>query len=277
LEWRNADGRANVTDGSFELEGQDLEIAWERLEGRQPYALEPVTSVDDLVGRDEILQELVSLVCAESMGSAVISGQKRVGKTSIVKALESRLQAETAATRLCYLEVGPYGRETAPATFRALGRAICRGVSRTDQRFSTVSAPTFEDGSLSPLIDYFEEIELQAPEARMVVVLDEFDELPISVFRRDEVARSFFTTLRALSGLPHVAIILVGGERMALALSAHGDAINKFAPRQVDYFDPGQWNAFSELVRAPTRGILEITDDAVARLYEETAGHPPSF
>jgi len=54
--------------------------------------MEPVETAAELAGRKEILDFLLAQASSKSLGSSYISGQKRVGKTSIVKTLKTRLQ-----------------------------------------------------------------------------------------------------------------------------------------------------------------------------------------
>ena len=60
------------------------------------------------------------------MGSAIVFGQKRVGKTSLVKTLANRLAKEFPGTyTTIYLETGEYGRPDPVGTIEALGRKLC--------------------------------------------------------------------------------------------------------------------------------------------------------
>ena len=69
--------------------------------------------------------------------------------------------------------------------------------------------------------------------------------------------------------------MLVGGEKMEQILASQGDALNKFKPIRVDYFDKEtHWTDFAELVRRPVVDSLDVTDAALGALYEATAGNP---
>jgi hypothetical protein len=274
LSWKNADGTDGAFQEIFPFDAQAPEVRWERLAG-DPYALEPVAREELLVGRDEILQELAAMAQSDSMGSALIFGQKRVGKTSIVRTLETLLGRAQPDLLVTYLEAGPYGAQTVGATVRALGTALCRALIRTDVRLTDLPIPVFDDGAFSPIIEFFHDVRKRLPGYRFLIIIDEFDELPQSLFSHAEDARAFFNTLRALTSESDVALILVGGEKMRFVLAAHGETFNRFAQRQVDYFDATRnWGDFCALVRLPADGVLEFADDAVAALYEMTAGHP---
>lgn len=148
-------------------------------------------------------------------------------------------------------------------------------VVSADSLLSESVVPSFPNGAAHELLEFVDRIKLEGSYRRIVVVLDEFDELPRKVFHEDETARAFFQTLRAIGSDADVGVVLVGGEKMNAVLSAHGDTLNKFVKRRVDYFsEEANWGDFTRLVRQPAEGFLEFDDDAVQRVFEDAAGHP---
>ncbi len=273
VSWRNADGSPNHRSLELELEGQRTDVNWDDLELEDPYSLEPVETYDQLVGRKEIIEQLIRQSRAKSIGSSYIFGQKRVGKTSIAKALRSRL-SEYDGFLVIYLEGGEYIDADPEATLNRIGAKLCEKVKKSDERLADLPMPDF-DGALYPLGDFLESVHDIIPDLRILFILDEFDEIPVELYRRGPLADAFFLTLRTISGKPSFGFVLVGGERMDFIKSCQGDIFNKFREIQVDYFDREEhWADFQALVRRPTEEWLEITDDAVNVLYEQTAGNP---
>lgn len=273
VSWHNADGSTMQRIELFELHGQRTDIDWDALEIEDPYSLEPVEMYDDLVGRREIINQLVRQSRAKSVGSSYVFGQKRVGKTSIAKALKSRLEQHKDLHAI-YLEGGEYVHPEPEATLSRLGTRLCEKIKRSDGRFAELAIPEFQ-GALYPLVDFLESTSEAAPDARAIFILDEFDELPIELYRRGPLADAFFLTLRTISGKPPFGFVLVGSEKMEFIMSCQGDALNKFQAMPVDYFDREEhWTDFQELVRRPVREWFEISDDAIVALYEQTAGNP---
>jgi chromosomal replication initiation ATPase DnaA len=274
--WINFDTTPNKKQFEFMLECQRSDIDWEKLSKEQPYSLEPITKEDEFVGRNEILNRLESLVTAnDGIGSVFIYGQKRVGKTSIVKILKTRLEKKYPNFIVVYLEGGEYIHPEPKITIENLGKTLIRRIKSID-RFAGIDLSTIRfEGALSPLSEFLDSVNKIAPEIKILFILDEFDELPIELYKRGPLGDAFFLTIRSISGKPPFGFILVGGEKMEYIISCQGDALNKFHSCRIDYFDKEEhWTDFQNLVKKPVQNWLEITDQALSTLFEETAGNP---
>ena len=272
LTWIDGDGSRREIEKFVELPAQPGDIPWDELRYAEPYSLEPVTRAKDLVGRAEQTGQLISKLRAESVGSFFIFGQRRVGKTSVVATLEDMPELEEIT--ILNLETGSFILPDAMGTIDNLGTKICTALLQRNTKLRGLGAPDFA-GALSPLDDFLVAVFAKDPSLRLVVVLDEFDALPPRLYRRGDVSHAFFTTLRALSAMPRVGFVLVGGEKMAEILSTQGEALNKFRTLRIDYLDrQSHWSDFVQLVRKPVENWAIITDDAVTKLYEVTAGNP---
>jgi hypothetical protein len=274
-QWTNFDGSQESRSSLFEVHGQPTGIDWDTLSMIEPYKLEPVTTQEELVGRDDILSQLAAKAYTESVGSACIWGQRRVGKTSIAKTLMTRISAKIPRDIVVlFLESGDYIHPDANKTIQLLGTKICRQIAAKDKRFQYVTKPSFE-GALSPLSDFVDDIFAIAPELRFIIILDEFDTVPLDLYRRGAAGEAFFATIRSLSHKPNIGFVLVGGERMRYLFDCQGQALNKFQMIRVDYFDRSRhWNDFQDLVSRPAKKYLQFGDSALVRLYAEAAGNP---
>jgi len=273
ISWKNFDGSTSERSFEFDLLGQRSDLNWAAIELEQPYSLEPVETEDELVGREKIIKDLMRQSLARSVGSSYIFGQKRVGKTSIAKTLKSRIEADDYL--LVYVEGGEYISPDSRQTVKRLGRKLCERIIGSDQRFARMLIPEFEDGAFSPIVDFLDAIISIDPRRRILFVLDEFDELPIELYRRGPFGDSFFLAMRSISGKPQFGFVLVGGEKMEFIMSCQGDALNKFRSMRVDYFDKeNYWSDFVELVRRPVKSWFDISDEAITALYDQTSGNP---
>ena len=274
-EWRNFDRTLKTGSELVELVGQPSGIDWDSLALQEPYRLEPVSSDNDLIGRTEILNRLISHVKGNTVGSSCIYGQKRVGKTSIANAVKSKLMSDANKHFLViYVETGAYVHPTANRTIEQLGTRLCRQIRQSDKRFVGIQIPQF-DGALTPLFDFLDDIHSIAPELRIIFILDEFDKVPVDIFKRGLIGDAFFSTIRSISHMPHVGFILVGGERMQFVFDCQGEALNKFQMIRIDYFEKERdWADFHDLVKRPIKPWLLFTDEAIVSLYNEVAGNP---
>lgn len=272
--WRDFSGEVHHQPFLFELRQQRSDLQWEELEGRNPYALEPIEEEARLVGRSTALKHLEALADSPAVGSAYIFGQKRVGKTSIAKTLKTALESHEHAHIVIYLDAGDYVRASASDTIAALGSLLCEEIAASTEALGAIEIPSFSD-ALSPLSDFIRRVGRTDPNFRATFILDEFDELPLELYRRSTIGDAFFLTLKAVSSKPNWGFVLVGGEKMEMILSSQGENLNKFQQIRVDYFDrTTQWHDYSELVRGPVEDWLEITDEAVNCLYDASAGNP---
>jgi len=275
VSWHNFDGSSKSYRDIFELECQRSDIDWEKLKKERPYSLEPVTTEDQLVGRSKILDELESLVTDKNgVGSAFIYGQKRVGKTSIAKTLKTRLEKLYPEFLIIYLERGDYIYPDAVNTIESLGRRLVKEIKNSNKKFANLEIPEFK-GALSPLSEFLDDVIKLEPNLKILFILDEFDELPMELYERGPLGDAFFGTLRTISGKSPFGFILVGGEKMDFVRNYQGDILNKFQSFKIDYFDKEtQWSDFKELVQRPVKEWLEISDEALLALYDETSGNP---
>lgn len=272
LTWRNGNGSTRTLEDFLELPTQPSDIPWDNLTYTDPYSLEPVRTADDLIGRSEHTRRLISKLRAQSVGSFCISGQRRVGKTSVVFTL-ANLSALKDITIL-YLETGMFIDPDAQETINRLGNKICTILLEQEPMLAGLTSPDFT-GALAPLDGFLSAAFIRDPNLRLVVVLDEFDALPPELYRRNKISHAFFLTLRSLSAQQPLGFILVGGERMAEILSTQGEVLNKFRRLQIDYLDRrSHWADFVALVRRPVEDWAQINDDAITKLYEVTAGNP---
>jgi len=270
--WNDFDHSEHTSSEMFVAQAQRSDIDWKQLEQSDPYSLEPVTTEHDLVGRRELFNRLLATLKASSIGSAIIRGQKRVGKTSIAKTLQSHLQND--GYLVIYLESGDYVEANPRSTVNRLGNRLCKELTNRETRIAHLAPPMFDD-ALSPLAEFLDDAIRIAPDRRIVFILDEFDELPLDLYSRGALGDSFFLTLRSISSRPTVGFLLVGSEKITHVMDCQGDKLNKWNVVSVDYFTKEtDWADYKELVQRPVADSLEYSDGALLSLHELTAGNP---
>jgi len=277
LSWQTARGSERFVN-SFEtiILAQRAGIDWDYYQTAEPYSTE-VAHGEEFVGRRAKVLALLNRVRRVHMQSSYITGQKRVGKTSLAFAVQEALKREAMPDHpieVIYLEYGEYARRDADDTVRALGEAIAVQLLKHLPPDLQPRALDFR-GSLAPLNQIAQALKTAAPKRRFLIILDEFDEIPPEMYRFGALAETFFSNLRTLSAKPNFAVILVGGENMPFIIGAQGDQLNKFVREPLDYFSRGEeWEDFSELVRQSHHSPLNWHESAISKVFNYTNGHP---
>ena len=276
LEWANADGERHSELNEVLVVAQQADIDWDQLAGENPYPNKAVSDPERLAGRDVLLLQLEGLATGAEVGSTRISGQKRVGKSSLVRSLQAKLDRGASGRLLvCYVDVNKLGteddrpKEAVATTMRAISRAIVR----TSNRLSDIRVPTYEY-SLEEFSEFLDDVRDREPEKSILVILDEFDEPPNAAFERGGPGDPMFRAFKSLSSEGEFGFFLVGGERLELALSRQGDRLNAFREIHVDYLGEDDADDFEQLVVGPVAGFLEFSSEAVLELRRRTGGHP---
>lgn len=273
LAWQNADRTPAENELLVPLEAQAQAVDWGELAYAEPYELEPVTDDKHFAGREAAVRDVAKVILRG--GSALIEGEKRVGKTSLAFAVRRVVEAQSGETiRFLPLEAGDFGANTPEATVARLGEKIAQQAKHSDSRLAGLSVPSFELG-LTTLTDFFEETGRIAPDLRFCIVIDEFDSLSHpTLYQRSPIGEAFFQTLRSLGGKENLSFLIVGSGRMKWVLANHGQTLNKFRRIPLGYFDEDQVDGYAALVKAPVGDALSYSDASIDVLYRETAGNP---
>lgn len=261
-------------DFSLRVQGQRTDIDWESLAQQPPYSLD-VAYDADFYGRDDALRRCLGRLIASSMQSCYITGQKRVGKTSLARAIQTQIvgNSELEDYFVLYLECGEVRHSTGPDTLKAFG-------ARLEEFLLGALPPTGEwtardfSTSLSPvtrLLDYIFEVR---PTARFVVVFDEFDEINEDLYRHGDLADTFFLNLRTISSKRNIAFVLVGAERMPYVMASQGDKLNRFERESLNRFDKAEWADFRSMIQSPVEPNITFHESAIRKIFDLTDGHP---
>uniref|UniRef100_UPI004049757F phosphoribosyltransferase-like protein n=1 Tax=Flavobacterium sp. TaxID=239 RepID=UPI004049757F len=270
LTWINFNGEKCTKEFIIELDGQSSKIDWETIENSRPYDLEPVTNESEFIGRTKIINELKNI--GKKVSSSYIFGQRRVGKTSIVKTIQSSIK--NTNNLIIYLEAGDWNSATSPQdSMNDLGEKICKKIKNFNIKFKNLTTPNF-NGSFSSISDFLDEVSDIDPNFQVLIILDEFDRISNELLYQGNIAQSFVLTIRSISNREQYGFILVGGEKLEYILSQWQE-FNKFKPIRVDYFDKkSEWEDFKNLIKLPVGETLEITDQAIDYIYKQTSGNP---
>ena len=273
--WRNYDNSSIIEEELFEFESQREDIDWDILKLKRPYSLQAVETEEELVGRKEQVANIYANLISETIESAMIFGQKRVGKTSIAKALANKIEKEKNLVPI-FIKIGDLDKTSPKKFIKTLGEGIVEDTFYHEElsKFE-INKPVFDDVLSPPLATYFKRIKKLIPKLKFIIIIDEFDEMPSELYRYTDIGNTFFHNIRSLSQEgSQIGFILIGGENMQI-IRQSSDRLNLFSPFQVDYFDKERFlGDFKELIRHPVQDILEFSDESLDEIYKRTEGNP---
>jgi hypothetical protein len=255
---------------SFAVESERTS-AWTD-QDHNPFTGHAVRREDDLVGRSMELRTLRDW--ALSGTSCYLTGQKRVGKTSIARVHLDRLAIDGVATR--YLPLGRTGAKSGnPADLMiAITERVSEAVAETwpDLDIATwTGTGTAAEASRSAGRWFEHASDRLDLEHRVVLVLDDFDELPSRMYQGDE-AEELFTFLRPAFDEPWLSIVFVGSEVLPTIMSSQSIKWNLVESLGVSNFR--STSDTSGLLSRRSAHRLEWDDAAVELLHSVTAGNP---
>lgn len=273
LMWENVDDSIDEVIKTISLKEQESNIDWESLALQDPYNFEPVEEEELLIGRESIITRIFPKLTGKRISSFFLLGQKRVGKTSIAKTILNKLKNFDSDAILIYKETGDFKYPSAAETANELGYIICKSIKSRSQKYMNIQIPEFK-GSLNRLSGFVDEIHIIDPNQKIIIALDEFDEIDPSLYLKGPEGDSFFLTLRAISNKDFVSFILVGGEKMRIILDSQGEQINKFESIEVDYFNAATiYTDYNDLITNPVPDF-EYEKESISLLHKYTAGNP---
>ncbi|SIO57924.1 hypothetical protein SAMN05443247_08707 [Bradyrhizobium erythrophlei] len=254
---------------------QDASIDWHSLLYESPYTIGPAEG-DQFLGRKETVAVLSARLLRQPMEPFYITGQKRVGKTSLALAIANFAKANAKQFVLDYHYIlwGNIAHADPGMSLQSLGESIEQFICDSMPEHVTPGATDYR-GSLSNLIRLATLALTVKPERRYVVILDEFDEIHQELFLQGNLAETFFANLRALSRCKNICIVLIGGENMPFVMDRQGQKLNNFSRVSLNYFSrTDEWDDFQLIVKQPTSGTLHWHEDAVSEVFNTTNGNP---
>lgn len=255
---------AEVTqEETIELKQQESEPDWIRLETDPPYTLSPIKDESKLFGRQAVLSRLT--LSAAASNSCFLWGQKRIGKTSVLQVLAGRLRQRP--DYICVLlRMGELkGLHEGQLANRLASRIVEEGGLKQD-----VPSEGSFGATLAPLVPFMDRLTRQNPDRKIVIIIDEFDDLDRSYYTGQRGAE-FVKALRSLSEIG-LTFFLVGSERMASIYQMHAIELNKWRNIYLDTIESIE--DCRSLITRPVDGNIEYAPDAVDAISEYCGRNP---
>ena len=268
LDWKDPSGERHVGEPVLKLTAQRA-VNWAQARVN-PYSLRSITSQDRLVGRDDDLEAL--RIGIHGGQSFCITGQKRVGKTSVARVLFTEFQDSDNHVAV-YLTLGDLAVRSWHTLIYSLYEAI-------DDELEDVG-----HSALAKLVS-MEEFVLHQPRQnrailksleqkldgrRVLCILDDFDEIDENLYKGDN-GKELFLRFRTLIDRGDFAFVFVGSEKLPDVFRHQGERLNQVQLRSLNYFREA--TSLRRLVVNPARPHLEFSEDAVSAIWTYSAGNP---
>lgn len=232
----------------------------------------PVTEQRMFFGRDDVFQWIQNSLSGQYADHIlVIHGQRRVGKTSVLKQLGNRLPER-------YI---PVFFDLQGRTHTSLDRFLwwlAREIVRVLKQERNAEIPIPEKDAFARDLEYFEsqflaEVREALPDHTLLLTFDEFDNLEESEVK-EELARPLIDYLRRLmgnAGLNFIFSIGSSGRKLENMQASYTEFFKTALYKKISFLSEEQTH---HLVTRPVEGILEYERAAVDRIYGIASGHP---
>jgi len=232
----------------------------------------PVVETRMFFGREDVFDWIQnSLTGRYADHTLVIHGQRRVGKTSVLKQLGNRLPNK-------YI---PVFFDLQGRTHTTLDRFLwwlAREIVRVLKQERDITFPVPEKEVFTQDIEYFEhrflpDLRTVLGENALLLTFDEFDNLEESEVK-EELAIPLVDYLRRLmgqEGLNFIFSIGSSGRKLENMQASYTEFFKAALYKKISFLSRDQSTG---LITRPVEGLLEYTPQAVGRIYDITSGHP---
>jgi len=235
---------------------------------RNPYIIGvPIIKRENFFGREELFQFLTSVL---NEGSKVIllHGQRRIGKTSVLRQIPNFVSLDNLA--FVTFDLQDQTRLPLSRVLLNLATAIVEQISGSLEIPLNIPTPqSFEEDPYVFTQSFLPDIFAALKGKKLVLLLDEFDVL--NTYKEDAAVEHFFPFLQSIiNRQPHLHIIAVVGRRLdeiPLLLSLFKGAPN----HEIGLLDR---RGAQRLILKPSQGVLEYDAAAIHALLDLSQCHP---
>ncbi|HEY4689229.1 MAG TPA: tetratricopeptide repeat protein [Anaerolineae bacterium] len=232
-----------------------------------PYVVgAPLSTNQGFYGREDVFRFIYDTFAVPAQNVIVLYGQRRIGKTSLLHQLATRMGEGYHAV---LFDLQGRGQHDLPELLHGLSGAIARSL-----KLAPPDSAAFDAGRDALRETLLPQVHAALnPRQRLLILFDEFDVMGDEPSTPDDLAGShLFGYLRNwLVNDPRLACVFVIGRRLD-ELPVHYRALFKQAVFRRLSMMPRQEAV--ELITRPVAGVLDYAPDAVDAILNLTAGHP---
>lgn len=232
----------------------------------------PVTEKSMFFGRADAFKWIEQSLAGKFVTPVlVIHGQRRVGKTSVLKQIPNWL-----SKRYLQIFIDMHGRTQ--VTLDRFLWWLARDIARAIRQESGIDLPIPEQKAFSDDPDYFHLIFLPTIQRKIedriiLFTFDEFDSLEQPDVR-EKLAKYLISYLRELFGVPNIAFIFsIGssGHKLENMRDSYTEFFKTALYKKITFLSPEDCY---QLITKPVEGILNFAPESVKRIFQITSGQP---
>lgn len=223
-------------------------------------------------GREDVVKFIQGNLSASHRNNLVLIGQRRTGKTSLLKQLPARLSDDTLPV---YLDGQTLGLDPGmPNFFLNLATEIAFAL---EDRGFVIDLPELKDFQESPASiferTFLENVRQIIGERHLLIMFDEFEEMETAV-QRGHLEPSIFGFLRHLiQHQPNLSVIFCGTHRLEQLAADYWSILFNISLYQHIAFL--QKEEALHLIQNPVQSFgMRYDDLALDKIWRVTAGHP---
>jgi tetratricopeptide (TPR) repeat protein/photosystem II stability/assembly factor-like uncharacterized protein len=232
----------------------------------------PVTEQRMFFGREDVFNWIQNSLAGQYADHIlVVHGQRRVGKTSVLKQLGNRLPKR-------YI---PVFFDLQGRTHTTLDRFLwwlAREITRVLKQERGIEIPLPDKEAFTADLEYFEnrflpDLKPILGDGTLLLTFDEFDNLEESEVK-EELARPLVDYLRRLmgqGGLNFIFSIGSSGRKLENMQAAYTEFFKTALYKKISFLNEEQTRG---LITRPVEGVIEYEHAAVERIYNIASGHP---
>lgn len=228
---------------------------------RNPFELRGLPASGEwLVGRDAVIQTLVSAICRHGAHQSIV-GLRRIGKTSVALECCRRIRASTTKHNVVFISLN---------TIADVGQAWLTMLANVSSARKRINAPPSHEGAYLALLDALRQ-RRRKESAHIILFLDELDSINAGHFGDQQL---FMSRLREIAGETDrygVTFVFISWRPLDWLHNVHGEGSTLGGISNPHYLKPLEKTSLQALAH---RSPIRVTDDGMNALWDYTGGQP---
>jgi len=226
---------------------------------KNPYVIgNSVGNSSAFVGRDDVLRDVLSVVRHDDQNAIVLFGQRRIGKTSVLRELEARLSKEGDCLPV-FFDLQDHAKQSLGQVLQTLANKISERLPNINSNLASPPEQNFQT--------WLAKI---SPEKKLVMLLDEFDAMASS----QQQTTKFFTYLRDLLenlDKKRINFVLAVGRNATDLNEIAGSLFKSILSKRVSLL---KYEDTVKVIHLAKENNLRWSKEAVKHAWQKTNGHP---